>query len=69
MTLTPRLIRVCGTVITDEEIVASEKYFQENKVIPGEFAVDTVLNVHIISHHSVWLCSTFFYRSDLFPCY
>ncbi|KAF9468892.1 metalloprotease [Collybia nuda] len=42
----PPTRRTCGTFISDEDVIKSEKHFQENKVTPGDFTTDAVLNVH-----------------------
>jgi hypothetical protein len=36
------LIRVCGTAISDEEVTAREKHFEESKVTPSEGAIGTL---------------------------
>ncbi|KAF9008780.1 metalloprotease [Cyathus striatus] len=47
--------RVCGTVISDENVAIAEKHFQANKVVPGDFSIEaTAINVyfHVISKDS-----------------
>ncbi|KAF9008779.1 metalloprotease [Cyathus striatus] len=42
----------CGTVISDEELVAAEKHFQKNKVTPSEFSIASAtipVQFHVIS--------------------
>ncbi|TFK43249.1 Metalloprotease [Crucibulum laeve] len=42
--------RVCGTAITDEELITAEKHFQANKIEPNQFSTEATaaasINVH-----------------------